>query len=191
MPDFNTSIDWSAVQRGLDWDSDERRDSEIKRRLEQRAKQYAAPIQSAESGDILSLLAFRLGSERYAVNVMTVRGVRAARKITRVPGVPRFYRGVVNVRGQIITVLDLRLLFETSTTIDDEADELVIVRGEHTVEIGLLAGHVEGVLSVPREAVHPVEDVRFVFGVTAERLVLLDIDRMLNDRRLIVSGKSE
>jgi purine-binding chemotaxis protein CheW len=192
-PSEHQAIDWEAVYKSLDWDSRERREDEESRRLELRAQQYAQSLDQAvqnASVETLTALTFRLGSDRYAVPVMAVHGVRQVRKIVRVPGVPRFYRGVVNVRGEIITVLDLRLLFDASANVpanDDSARELVVVQARN-LEIGLLAVHVEGVMAIPRAALHPVEDVRYVLGVTAERLILLDIERLLGDRRLIVQN---
>ena len=125
---------------------------------------------SARYDEALTVLGFELGGERYGVDVMLVRGVRNLTKIARVPGIPSFYRGVVNVRGQILTVLDLRTFFDIPVASTDHMpEELVTVRA-NDLEIGLLADSVSGVVTVPREAIVPSDNIRYALGVTAERL---------------------
>jgi purine-binding chemotaxis protein CheW len=154
---------------------------------------YAAPSKRAEFApeDVRTVLTFELGSEHYGVDVMAVRGTRTISRITRVPGTPPFYRGVVNVRGQVITVMDLRLFFGISSGEENmPPDELVVVRGAG-LEIGLLAHNVEGVLTLPNEKFEPVDNMRYAIGVTKDRLVLLDVQRLLEDDQLVIGGQEE
>jgi purine-binding chemotaxis protein CheW len=185
-------IDWEAVWQTLNWDDETREKVAEANRLRQRAEQYAAPPREARADDeALTVLAFELGGERYGVDVMLVRGVRNLTKIARVPGIPSFYRGVVNVRGQILTVLDLRTFFDIPVASTDHMpEELVTVRA-NDLEIGLLADSVSGVVTVPREAIVPSDNIRYALGVTAERLVLLNIEQMFEDDRLIVGAKDD
>ncbi len=184
-------IDWEAVWQTLNWDDETRTKVAEATRLRQRAEQYAAPPpESKTADDALNVLIFELGSERYGVDVMLVRGVRDLAKIARVPGIPGFYRGVVNVRGQILTVLDLRTFFDIPVGDESAPGELVIVRSNN-LEIGLLANIVNGVTSIPREAVVPADNIRYALGVTADKLVLLNIEQMFEDDRFIVGGKDE
>jgi purine-binding chemotaxis protein CheW len=191
-PENYEKIDWEAVWKSLNWD--DLRDSEgaNQERLHQRALAYAAPPPKVEGlEDAKTVLAFALGDERYGIDVMTVRSVRTVSHITRVPGTPTFYRGVVNVRGQIVTVMDLRLLFDISVGNEKSPpDELIVVQANQ-LEIGLLAHDVEGVMTVRQVEIEPVDNIRYAHGVTTERLVLLDIDRLFEDSRLIVGGKDE
>lgn len=185
-------IDWDAIGKNLaqvdhDYDADI-----VRERLRKRAQQYALPKvgkQAVEDG--LLLLTFRLGSEHYGIDVMTVRGVRDITHIIRVPGVPAFYRGVVNVRGQIVTVLDLRLFFEVM--VGDDAvppAELVIVQANN-LTIGLLAHDVKDVVTIARDQIAAIEGMPYIQGVTSERLVVLAIDSLLKDDRLVVGSKDE
>ncbi len=185
-------IDWEAVWQTLNWDDETRHRVADGARLRQRAEQYAAPPRESKSviEDAHTVLAFELGGERYGVDVMLVRGVREMSKIARVPGIPSFYRGVVNVRGQILTVLDLRLFFDIPVREDHAPEELVTVRANN-LEIGLLANTVTGVITVPREAITPADHIRYALGVTTDRLVLLNIAQMFEDDRLIVGAKDE
>ena len=184
-------IDWEAVWQTLNWDDETRSKVAEATRLRQRAQQYAAPPREAKADeDALNVLTFQLGSEHYGVDVMLVRGVRSLSKIARVPGIPAFYRGVVNIRGQILTVLDLRTFFDIPTGDHIAPEELVIVRSNN-LEIGLLAHVVNGVVSVPRETIVLADSIRYALGVTAEKLVLLNIEQMFEDDHLIVGGKEE
>ena len=185
-------IDWEKVLQSLDWDDEDRQQEALRERLRERARQYAAPIRDDRIiGDTRTVLTFALGAEVYGIDVMVVRGVRSLTTITRVPGTPRFYKGVVNVRGQIISALDLRQFFDMS--FDEQGDpprELIIARANQ-LEIGLLAKHVEGVETIPQSAIEPMEDMRYALGVTKERLVVLDIEQLFTHDRLIIGGAEE
>jgi purine-binding chemotaxis protein CheW len=189
MPQKPGSIDWEAVWKSLNWDDAQRQQAAERERLRQRAHQYAAPAAQAPTPeDSRSLLTFTLGHERYGVDVMLVRGVRAVAKIARLPGVPAFYRGVTNVRGRIITVMDLRYFFDIS--IEPEAlppGEMVIVRS-NDLEIGLLAHQVNGISAVSPAAIRPVEHMPYMAGLTDERVIVLQMAWLLADERLIVGS---
>ena len=187
-------IDWATLWKSLDWEDESHRREAAHQRLHKRALQYAKPVEDADIvGDTHTLLVFHLGTETYAVDVMVVRGIRLLAemtKITRVPGAPRFYRGVVNIRGQITSVLDLRLFFEMTVDEQSRPRELVIVQA-NKLEIGLLADHVEGVMTIPHEAIEPLEDTHYALGITMERQIVLDVEQMFTDDRLIIGGVDE
>jgi purine-binding chemotaxis protein CheW len=163
----------------------------LEERLRQRAKHYAAPTrqpQTESEASTLTLLVFELDMEQYGVDATLVERVRFVDHITPVPGVPDFYRGVMNVRGQIITVMDLRRFF--GMTVKDEVllpDEVVVVAAQG-LQIGLLSHYVRGVVSMPVAEVEPMDNMQYARGVTKDRLVLLDMERLLGDERLIVNG---
>ncbi len=187
----NLSIDWEAIWQSLDWDDTDRQQTAIKERLKQRASQYAQPskqqqIYQQEQEEVYQLLTFDLGAERYGIDVTLVTRVRAIKKLTRVPGAPTFYRGVVNVRGQIITVLDLRILLSLGMDTTEIPPELVVVK-HNNLEIAILADHVSDVERIPVDVIEPVE-MQYARGVTLGRLVVLDIEQLLSDERLFVGG---
>ncbi len=191
-PENQQKIDWEAVWKSLNWDDLRGSEEAIQERLHQRALAYAAPPAKVEAlEDAKTVLVFMLGEERYGIDVMTVRSVRTITHITRVPGTPAFYPGVVNVRGQIVTVMDLRLLFDISIADEKSPPDELIVAHSNQLEIGLLAHDVEGVMTVPQADIESVDNIRYALGVTTERLVLLDIERLFEDSRLIVGGKDE
>lgn len=188
------TIDWSAIWDSLTWDDGTEDRARFQERLRVRAQQYAAPKRYTDDSpdDARAVLAFELGGERYSVDVMTVRRVRTIGRITRVPAIPGFYRGVVNVRGQVITVLDLRLFFDMPANGDDKIppQELVVVQSGR-LEIGLLAHNVLGVMMIPRAEIEPIDNVRYALGVTTDQLILLDVVHMFEDERLTLGSKDE
>jgi len=175
----------------LNQSDDLRQQQDLQVRLEQRAQQYAIPQRQEatyDDDDVYHVLAFQLGQERYGIDVSRVRGVRPVGQLTRVPGVPTFYRGVINVRGRIVSVLDLRVFFNIGGTTANLPSELVLVEASK-LYLALLAAHIEEVLAIPRETVEPVE-MKYARGVTAERLVILDVDTLFADERLFIGGKT-
>jgi purine-binding chemotaxis protein CheW len=182
---------FNSIYDRMDWHDDTKLVA-IQTRLRQRARQYAAPAK--ERGitpeDAETLLIFQLGEEQYGINVMSVRSVRPLTKITRVPGTPSFYRGVVNIRGKITTVLDLRQFFDMSVSDAQPPDELIIVESNQLM-MGLLVHHVTGVVALPRSAIEMSGESRYTLGVTSDRLVVLNIQQIFESERLILGGTDE
>jgi len=160
-------------------------------RLRQRARQYAEPLPEDDHSlaVLRPVLSFELGAERYAVDVGLVHGVRDNLRLVRVPGAPPYYPGVMNVRGQIITALDLRRFFGLDPALDGApAREALLVRAGR-LTLALLARTVLGVQELPAESVHPVENLPYTHGITAERLIVLDLPLLCEDDRLFVGEK--
>ena len=184
------SINWQRLWEELDW-HEERQQQAIQQRLQQRAQAFAEQnIDTTDTGSVHRVLAFQLGNEKYGADVMLVRTVRTIQAITAVPGTPAFYRGVVNIRGKIITVMDLRYFFGMNVDLEDTPGELLVINANE-LEIGILAHHVQDVMAIPASAVEPLEDMRFALGMAPGRLVLLDFARMFEDERLVIGDMDE
>lgn len=181
-------IDWQRLRESLTWD-EARQHAD---RLRQRADQYAQPLKQADTApeERLAMVTFDAAGERYGIDVLHVRGVRLLPRVTPLPGLPRFYPGVVNLRGQIVTVLDLHRFFNPGSSEIFPLRELVLVQSDDLM-LGILAEHVHGVESLSRHAIQPVEYIQYAHGVTIDQRVILDIERLLSDDRLIVSGQDE
>jgi purine-binding chemotaxis protein CheW len=191
MSDLSSSIDWQALWQQLDWDDEAHREEARRLRLSQRARQYASlPPEAEDDTSSHFVLVFELGQERYGIDVRLVRKVLRIQRIFPVPGTPPFYLGVVNVRGQIVTVADLRLFFDMPADRAETANEIIVVEA-NKLEIGILARHVHDIISVPRSELESLDDVRYARGITAERLVLLDIARLFEDERLVIGGAED
>ncbi|MGB1287402.1 MAG: chemotaxis protein CheW [Aggregatilineales bacterium] len=157
--------------------------------LVDRANQYAKRKETGDSlhEESLEALVFRLGGERYAIDVMNVLNVRRNGRITRVPGVPAFYRGVVNWRGQIVTVLDLRYFFNTEVDKSTLTNiELILVTGGG-LELALVAEHIEDMSYILHSEIEPI-DMIYAQGVTKERVMVLDLEQLFLDEQLMVAG---
>lgn len=184
---------WDAIWQNFHWDDLAESDDVLRQRLQERARHYAEPVQQMDLAalDSRMVLGFELGSEYYGVDVMSVQGVRTVNRITHVPGTPPFYLGVVNVRGSIITALDLRIFFNMPLREErGEPRELVIV-GSEQLTIGLVAHNVVGVQTIPLAEVEPVDNMRYAWGVTKSQVALLDIERLLQDDQLVVGRPDE
>lgn len=182
--------DLQALWNELNQSDDQRRQHDLDQRLRQRAEQYAAPVRddTAPAPDADDVLTFRLGDERYALNVSVVRGVRPLEKLTRVPGVPSFYRGVVNVRGQIYSALDLRRFLNLDVPSDEIPPELILVTAAK-LELALLVDHIEQVQPLLAADLTPLERP-FTLGVSRDELVWLDIYALFSDNRLIIGKET-
>jgi len=183
-------MNWQELLEQLDWDDATRQERALQNRLRERARHYAAPKKQADGiqGELLHVVTFLLGDERCALDVRAVRGVRSVERVTRVPSAPPFYRGIVNVRGQIISALDLQAFFSIGGTALTARELLVVEAGSLTLAI--LTDRVEDVLTIPRSEVESVE-MRYALGVTRSRITLLDMDQIAADERLIVGGKQQ
>jgi purine-binding chemotaxis protein CheW len=142
------------------------------------------------------VLEFRLAQERYAVESRYVREVHPLKDLTPLPCTPPFVVGIVNVRGRIVPVLDLKKFLELPEKGLTDLHRIILVRGED-FEVGVLADVIVGVRSIPVHSLQPslptLTGVRIEYlkGVTAERLVVLDLKRVLGDPRIIVNDKVE
>jgi purine-binding chemotaxis protein CheW len=160
--------------------------------LRDRAQALARPPAAAPAaGTLLELLEFRLAQERYAVETKYVREIHPLKDLTPLPCTPPFVLGIVNVRGRILPVLDLKKFFDLPEPGLTDLHRVILVRG-HGLELGLLADATVGVHSIPVESLQPslptLTGIRadYLKGVTAGRLVVLDLARILTDPKIIV-----
>ncbi len=165
---------------------------ESARVLRERALALARIPESAAPQEGLELLEFRLAEERYAVESRHVSEVHPLRELTPLPGTPAFIRGVVNLRGRIIAVFDLKKFFALPEQGITDLHRIIVVRGEG-MELGLLADVVVGVREIEAASLTPTLPTlskigrEYVKGVNAERVVVLELERVLADPRLVVN----
>jgi purine-binding chemotaxis protein CheW len=145
-------------------------------------------------------LTFRLSDEEYGIAILKVREIIGITDITPVPQMPTHVRGVMNLRGKVIPVIDLRLKFGMTPAAYDEQTCIVVVDvGRLT---GLIVDRVEEVLDIAADqidappALGPGVDTRFIRGLGKVRggvRILLDIDAVLADADLaaVASGPRE
>ena len=196
-------INWGEVHRRLERTQAalEQRTTltadEMKVILKARAKALA-PEQEADQceQDRLEVIEFVLADEKYAVESSFVREVCPFKEFTPIPGTPAFVLGVMNVRGEIISVVDLKKFFGLPEKgLPDLRKVILINDGE--MEFGLLADTVTGlrhILLQDLQATLPTltgARKEFLKGVTAARVAVLDSARLLSDERMLVDQKNE
>ena len=154
-------------------------------------RQHAPPAET-----LLDLLEFHLAQECYAVETRYVQEVHPLKELTPLPCTPPFVLGIVNVRGRILPVLDLKRFFDLPEKGLTDLHRIILVRG-NDLELGLLADVVVGVRSIPADSLQAslstLTGVRsdYLKGVTAERLVVLELARILADPKIIVHEEVE
>ncbi|HLO27283.1 MAG TPA: chemotaxis protein CheW [Geobacteraceae bacterium] len=159
--------------------------------LHARARALARePRRAGEAGQI-EVLEFLLACETYGIEMSWVRETLPLKDLTPVPCTPPFVLGLISVRGQIMSVIDIRKFFELPEKGLTDLNKVIIIHDE-AMEFGILADVVLGVRMVPLAGLQPslptLTGVReeYLQGVTNERLVVLDGKKLLNDRRLVV-----
>ncbi|HEY1793204.1 MAG TPA: chemotaxis protein CheW [Opitutaceae bacterium] len=168
-------------------------DSQI---LRERARALARPPPPPRPRDDLEVLEFSLASERYAVATSHVVEALVLKDLTPLPSAPAFVVGIINARGRILPVYDLKKFFGLPEEGITDLHRTVVVRG-HGLELGLLADAVTGVRTVAAADLQPalptLTGVRadYLKGVAAGPLVVLDIDRILQDPAILVQQESE
>jgi purine-binding chemotaxis protein CheW len=141
-------------------------------------------------------LTFKLGDEIFATDVAKVREVLDFTTITKIPRTPDFMSGVINLRGNVVPVVDLRLCFEMSKTVKTVNTCVVVVEmmldGEPTV-IGALADSVEEVIDLEPDQIEPAPKIGteirtdFIKGMgkrDSQFIMILDIDRIFSAEEL-------
>jgi purine-binding chemotaxis protein CheW len=196
-------IDWGAVHRRLEavrttvergWTPTV---EEKKRILQARAKALAQePAREEAAQEALEVVEFLLAYERYGIESSYVREVYPLKELTPLPGTPSFVLGIINERGQILSVIDLKKFFDLPEKGLTDLNRVIIVRNDH-MEFGILADTILGVRAIPFTDLQPslptLTGIReeYLKGVTGERVVILDAEKLLSDKKMIVQEEVE
>lgn len=142
---------------------------------------------SAVSDDVLQFVTFTLNNEEYAVDILNVQEINRITEITRVPNSPDYVEGVINLRGKVIPVINLRKKFHFADREADQASRIIIME-IGGITNGLIVDSVSEVLRVPASVIEPAPalssdmDSKFIKGIAKleDRLIiLLDIDKLI------------
>lgn len=164
---------------------------EKKRILRERARKLALRTEESDAEEkYLSVIEFTLSQERYALEMQYIREVYPLKGLTRIPCTPSFVLGILNVRGQIMSVTDIREFFDLPKKEMTNLSRVLIVKS-HSMELGILADEVLGERKIPLRDVHQgliSRNLRedFVLGVTKDQLIVLDAQGLLSERALVV-----
>jgi purine-binding chemotaxis protein CheW len=142
----------------------------------------------------VEIVEFSLATERYGIETSYVLEVFPFKDLTPVPGAPAFFPGIVNVRGRMIAVLDLKKFFDLPVPGLHDLHKAILLHSAE-MDLGLLADDVAGVRSVPlRELQSSLPTLtgvreRYLRGVSGSGLVVLDAGKLLADPALLVDEK--
>lgn len=200
MTGVRQTVDWEEAYARLERTRQvlaaaaERAPDEARRILVARARALAKPVNEAPSpGGVLEILVFSLAGERYGVRAVSVLEVIPLRELVAVPGTPRAVLGIMNHRGRILPVLDLRRVFElTGEGIGDNGRVVAAQSGGSA--FGLFAETIVGVVGVGAQelSARPSGSTAgrdtSVLAVTSDMVVVLDIEALAGDPRITVNA---
>jgi purine-binding chemotaxis protein CheW len=144
--------------------------------------------QREAEGERLEYLTFRLGPESYGIEILKVQEIRGYEKPTAIANAPDFIKGVVNLRGVIVPILDLRIKFALDDVHYDEFTVVIVLKVAGRV-LGIVVDSVSDVVALAGDAIRPppefatsVFDTKYITGlatVDSRLLILLDIELLL------------
>ena len=151
---------------------------------------------AANAGEYLS---FTLGAEQYGVDILKVQEIRGYDQVTRVPDAPDYIKGVINLRGTIVPVIDLRLKLRLDDARYDAFTVMIVLNVEQRV-VGIVVDSVSDVIELNAEQIRPTPefgaavDTRFINGIGTQddrMLILLDIETLLDTAELVDTRRIE
>ena len=137
------------------------------------------------------LVVFSLAKETYGIPTDYVRDVQPLRQVTPVPCTPDFVVGVINIRGSIYSVIDIRSFFGVPAQEITAATKVIVVDTEE-LQVGILADDVSGAMSVPRDEINPPLAAQatikeeYIEGVTNDMLIILNLEALMQDERIVI-----
>ncbi|PRO65209.1 chemotaxis protein CheW [Alkalicoccus urumqiensis] len=144
--------------------------------------------QTETAVDNLKVIVFQLKDEEYGVEVNQVKSIERVEHITRVPRTPEFVEGVINLRGVVTPIIDLRSRFQIENADHSEATRVIIVTVDG-MDVGLIVDAANDVIDIASSAVEPPPEVvggveaayiRGVAKLEKRLLILLNLDKVLN-----------
>ena len=157
-----------------------------------KADKTAGPDQSAANTEELQLVSFNIGSEEFGVDILKVQEINRMVDITHVPQAPHFVEGVINLRGKVIPIVDLRKRFNLEMKDYDKNTRIVVVDINGNI-MGMIVDAVSEVLRLQASTIEPPPDI--VTGVNSEYikgvaklenrlLIFLDLSKVIDMQEL-------
>lgn len=198
-PTHTVAIDWDAIHAQLkdnknaltqDYSQDP---ADIQSILHARAVLLAKETSpSHEPVDSIEVIEFEMGAEYYAVESSFIQEVYSLNDLTPLPCVPPYVVGIINIRGQIISVIDLRIVFGLVATGFTDFHQVILLSSEF-MSFGILAEKVSGTrvvdlskLQISMPTLTGSQNA-YLKGITTEQIVILDAKKLLADLGLVVN----
>lgn len=147
--------------------------------------------QKNNASELLQLVSFRIGKEEFGVDILKVQEINRMVRITQVPNSPEFIEGVINLRGKVIPVIDLRVKLDMQKKEHDNDTRIIVVDLEGKT-VGFLVDAVSEVLRIPKSITEPPPSIAAginseyitAVGKLEDRLIiLLDLEKILLDEK--------
>lgn len=138
------------------------------------------------------VLSFRLAKEEYAISILKVQEIRGYEEPTMLPSAPACIKGIMNLRGSIVPIVDMRILFNLGEPAYDQFTVVIVLNIKNHV-IGMVVDSVSDVVTLTEEQMRPAPDMGSAtdsdyitgLGTVGERmLIVLDIDRLMSSEQL-------
>ena len=165
--------------------------------LKARARELArGEAKEKTAGESIEIVEFLLAYETYGIESSYVREICPLKELTPMPCTPPFVLGIINVRGQIVSVIDMKKFFDLPERGLTDLNKVIIVHDEK-MEFGILADSILGVRKISREEIQPPlptltgVGAEYLTGVTKEPLVVLDMAGILSSKKIVVHEEIE
>jgi purine-binding chemotaxis protein CheW len=159
--------------------------------LEERAKKIAQPEDEISEAGLIEILKFRLAYQEFALEMQYIREVILTGEITPVPGTPDYISGICVVRGEIISLVDLRVLLSIPEKGLTDLNRVIVMKNE-TLSFGILADHITGIgilnlnkMSLPETGAMPIPN-NYLKGIAEGPLIVLDAAALFADPKMII-----
>ena len=196
--DGKQTMDWDAIHKRMKaskellesgWVPDAETTKQI---LKERACELAkAPRSTDDQKDAIVVLEFLLAKEKYAFELRFIREIYPIKNVTNIPCTPSYVVGIINVRGQMLSVIDLKPLFELVDQNITTAHKAILLHHD-AMDFGILADEIIGTqqinISEIQESLPTLNGVReaYLKGITTEGIAVLDAQRLLSDGSILV-----
>ena len=146
------------------------------------------PSQKKQDDELLQLVTFSIGEEEFGVNILKVQEIIRTMEIAKVPRAPDFVEGVINLRGKVIPIIDLRRRFGLAPKAHDKNTRIIVIEINNII-VGFVVDAVSEVLRIPASTVEPPPpvvagvDSDYISGVGKVQdrlLIMLDLDKLLS-----------
>jgi purine-binding chemotaxis protein CheW len=158
-----------------------------------RAEQLAQKGHSQEPRrNYITVIEFRMSHEIYAIELTHIRAIHPLKNLTYIPGAPGFIKGIFNLRGEIISVVDLKHFFDLPDQEPGNSSQVIILSSGH-MEFRILSDAILGVTEINTDdivdSLPTFTGVRLEYlkGVTGKGVAILDDEKLLNDKKMIIS----
>ncbi len=147
-----------------------------------------AEHQTRQDAELMQLVTFSIGEEEFGVDILKVQEIIRTMEITKVPRAPQFVEGVINLRGKVIPIIDLRRRFGLTTRGHDKHTRIIVIELSNMI-VGFVVDSVSEVLRIPASTVEPPPPVvsglesEYISGVGKledRLLIMLDLNRLLS-----------